>query len=287
MIVLRDIHSLRICTDDLDGAEEFATKIVGLQVVERTSERLYLRSDNRHHSLCYLKGNPGEHITCFELKDHTGLESALKELEQAGISCGMGSDEEAVDRFTQSFGWFMDPTGNRIEMLVRPYEANRRFFQSRDAGVTGFGHIGINSTDPVRDEQFWLKHFNMMVSDWIGPVPLMRVNPRHHQIALFPASEPGIQHVNHQLESFDDIMKSYYFLKDQGVPVLFGPGRHPTSGGYFLYFEGHDGLTYEYSTSDKKIIEDLDNYRPRQFALEDESFCLFGSKNSEIEEFQS
>ena len=285
MIEFRDIHSLRIATDDLDAAEEFTTKIVGLQVVERNAERLYLRSDNRHHSLCYIKGAPGDHAICFELKDYNSLDAALTVLESAGVTCGRGSKEEAADRFTHSFGWFLDPTGNRIEMLVRPYEANRRYFPSRDAGVKGFGHIGLNCTDLGRDEKFWTTHFNMQISDWIGSAPLMRVNPRHHQLALFPTDKPGVQHINHQVETFDDLMRSYYFIKDLGIRVVFGPGRHATSGGYFLYFEGHDGLTYEYSTSDRNIIEDETNYRPRQFAMENESFCVFGSKN-EIPEFQ-
>jgi len=285
MIELRDIHSLRIGTADLAAAKTFATEILGLQVVEDNSEALYLRSDNRHHSLCYVKGKAGDHIVAFELKDHRSLKASIGALAAADIPCGLGTEAEASARFCHSFGWFNDPSGNRIELLCRPFEANRRYFPSRDAGVKGFGHIGLNSTDIPRDEVFWLQYFNMRVSDWIGGAPLMRVNPRHHQIALFPADKPGVQHINHQVESFDDLMRSFYFLKKQGVRVVFGPGRHATSGGYFLYFEGHDGLTYEYSTSDRNIIEDEKNYRPRQFAMEDKSFCVFGSDN-EISAFK-
>lgn len=285
MIEFRDIHRVRIGTPDIDKAENFATEILGLQSILRTPSQVYIRSDFRHHSLCYYEGEAGEHTVCFELKDWNALDDSLAQLEKAGVECGKGTDAEAEERFTHSFGWFIDPTGNRIEMLVRPYDANRRFFPARDAGVTGFGHVGLNSSDVARDEKFWLTHFNMKISDWIGPAPLLRVNPKHHQIAFFPTGKPGIQHVNHQVESFDDLMRSLYFLKEKGYRVEFGPGRHATSGGYFLYFEGLDGLTYEYSTSDRKVIDDPD-YRPRQFALEDESFCIFGAKN-EVEEFQS
>lgn len=284
-VVFRNIHNLRIGTDDLDGAERFATDILGLQCIHRSNTRVYLRSDNRHHSLCYFKGEPGHHIAAFELKDHRGLETALALLKSRGIECGKGSAEESEDRFVHSFGWFIDLTGNRIEILVRPYEANRRYFPGRDAGIKGFGHIGLNSTDLPRDESFWLDHFNAKVSDWIGPVPLLRVSQVHHQVALFPTDKPGIQHINHQVESIDDLMRSFYFLRKKGFKIVFEPGRHPTSGGYFLYFEGHDGLIYEYSTSDRSIIEDEENYRPRQFPMEAESFCMFGS-TPEIEAFK-
>jgi len=112
------------------------------------------------------------------------------------------------------------------------------------------------------------------------------VKPEHHQFALFPADGPGVQHVNHQVDSIDDLLKAVYYLQDRGVRIVFGPGRHATSGGYFLYFEGLDGVTFEYSTSDRKIINDDENYRPRQFALEDETFCLFGA-TPDIKEFQA
>jgi 2,3-dihydroxy-p-cumate/2,3-dihydroxybenzoate 3,4-dioxygenase len=108
----------------------------------------------------------------------------------------------------------------------------------------------------------------------------------HHQMALFPTTKPGVQHINHQVESFDDIMRSFYFLQERQIKIVFGPGRHATSEGYFLYFEGHDGMVFEYSNSDRKIIDDEENYRPRQFPMEPESFCVWGSK-PDIPEFNA
>lgn len=285
MIELRDIHCVRLGTPDLDAAEKFATEIVGLQTIERTSNKLYLRSDWRHHSVHYFQGEPGDHTVAFELKDWRGLDKALGELEEAGVECGRGSAEEAAERYTHEFGWFKDPTGNHIELLVRPHDGNRPYHPNRPTGITGFGHVGLNTTDPVRDQAFWMEHFNARISDWIGPAPLFRVQPQHHQFALFPTTGPGIQHINHQVATIDDLLRFVYHLQKNDVRIVFGPGRHITSGGYFLYFEGHDGVIYEFSTSDRKIIEDDDSYRPRQFALEDATFCVFGAK-PDIAEFK-
>ena len=47
MIELRDIHYARIGTRDLDTAEHFATQVMGLEKVERTADRLYLRSGGK------------------------------------------------------------------------------------------------------------------------------------------------------------------------------------------------------------------------------------------------
>lgn len=285
MIELRDIQYARIGTRDLDAAEKFATEIVGLQKVERTADRLYLKSDSKHHTLCYFLGEPGDHTIAFELMDWSTLDAALERLKSAGVPCGRGSEAEAQDRHVGAFAWFLDPTGNRIELVARPHEAGRRYFPARDAGILGFGHVGICSTDPIRDQVFWLEHFNAMVSDWIGPCPLLRVNPRHHQMALFAADRKGIQHVNHQVAEIDDVMRAYYFLKEKQAKIVFGPGRHPTSGGNFVYFEGHDGVIFEYSNSDRRIIDDPATYRPRQFPLHPTSFCMWGSK-PDIAEFR-
>ncbi len=284
MIELRDIYYSRLGTTNLDAAEAFATQMVGLQSVGRTADTLYLKSDNRHHSLAYVLGDPRDQAIAFELKDWSSLGAALERLQADGVPCGRGSDAEAAERHVEAFIRLQDPSGNRIELVARPHDAGKRYFPGRDAGILGFGHVGICSTDPVRDQAFWLKHFNTMISDWIGPCPLMRFNPRHHQIALFPSQTSGIQHINHQVAEIDDVMRSWYFLQEKGIKIVFGPGRHPTSGGNFLYFEGPDGVIFEYSNSDRKIIEDVSSYRPRQFPLEPSSFCMWGSKPN-IREF--
>jgi 2,3-dihydroxy-p-cumate/2,3-dihydroxybenzoate 3,4-dioxygenase len=100
----------------------------------------------------------------------------------------------------------------------------------------------------------------------------MRVNAIHHTIALVQASHAGIQHVNHQVQSNDDVLRSYYFLSERRVPIVFGPGRHPTSGARFLYFLGPDKMAFEYSVGVVEI-EDDSTHRPRQFGFEPSSLC--------------
>jgi 2,3-dihydroxy-p-cumate/2,3-dihydroxybenzoate 3,4-dioxygenase len=80
-------------------------------------------------------------------------------------------------------------------------------------------------------------------------------------------------------------MRSYYFLKQQGVKIVFGPGRHPTSGAMFLYFEGPDGMVYEYSCGVRTITDEA-TWRPRQYPFTPESFCMWGSK-PDIPEFRT
>jgi 2,3-dihydroxy-p-cumate/2,3-dihydroxybenzoate 3,4-dioxygenase len=152
-------------------------------------------------------------------------------------------------------------------------------------GLTGLSHIGLCTTEARRDERFWTGFCNARVSDRIGYAPLLRIDPVHHKLALFPSARCGVQHVNHQLAGIDDVMRAWYRLRKLGVRILFGPGRHPTSHAVFLYFEGPDGMVYEYSSGVRLIAADEEaDYRPRQFPVSDESFCMWGAV-SEIAEF--
>jgi len=283
MIEIVDICYARLGTADIEGALRFATENIGLQVVRREENRAYVRGDNRDHDICYVQGDPADHVLAFELADEEALQAATGELEAAGISIRCGTAAECADRRVVAFVTFADPTGNRFELVIRPYKATRRYFPSRDAGITEFSHVGLRTTNAPRDERFWTTHFNIRANDWIGPAGLLSFDKVHHRIALFPADRPGIQHVNFQVASIDDIMRSWYFLTDRQVRIVFGPGRHATSGAMFLYFEGPDGVVYEYSHGVRMIDDPA--YRPRQFPFSPDAFCVWGAK-PDVPEFR-
>ncbi len=277
MIELREIAYVRLGTPDLEVAETFATRCLGLEVADRGRKSLHLRSDERAHTLYYAEGNPEEQVVGFEVDGEEQLQAAGTTLEALGHSVHAGSPDECASRMVKAYIGFRDPTGNQIELVVRPDRSGRRFFPTRDVGITGFSHIGLNTTDPVRDERFWTQVCNARVSDRIGDIALMRISAIHHTLAMAPGPRPGIGHINHQVSTNDDVLRSYYFLSAQKVPIVFGPGRHPTSGARFLYFTGPDGMTFEYSVGVDEI-EDEEGHRPRNFGFEPSSICMWGSK---------
>ncbi|MDB5838292.1 MAG: glyoxalase/bleomycin resistance/extradiol dioxygenase family protein [Herminiimonas sp.] len=288
MIDLLDVRYVRLGTRNVEEATRYAKEILGLELVRTEQGARYFRSDSRDHTLVYFEGDPRDHATGFELRTAEELESAAAALESARIKVRAGSKEECEQRHVNAFVNFIDPTGNSIDLVYRPHHSGRRYFPSRDAGITGFSHIGLRSNDPGRDELFWTGILSAKVSDRIGASPLLRIDGVHHKIALFPSTFAGVQHINHQVESIDDIMRAWYMLKEKGVKIVFGPGRHPTSGAMFLYFEGPDGMVYEYSTGVKVFTEEEERtHHPRQFPFDTpSSFCMWGSK-PDIPEFKS
>ena len=61
------------------------------------------------------------------------------------------------------------------------------------------------------------------------------------------------------VSDIDDIGRAMHRFQRLGVPVVFGPGRHPASGSVFLYFLDPDGMTLEYSFG----MEAFDSVAPR------------------------
>jgi 2,3-dihydroxy-p-cumate/2,3-dihydroxybenzoate 3,4-dioxygenase len=279
MIELKDLCYARLGASDLDDAESFSIKSLGLQVAEHTAKSLYLRSDDRAHTLCYFEGDPADQTVGFEVEDEDKLTAAATTLDELGHAVHVGTATECSLRKVKAFIGFKDPTGNQIELAVRPERSGKRYVATRDAGITGFSHVGLYTTDPARDERFWTQVCNARVSDRIGDIALMRVNAIHHTVALAPGRGAGIHHINHQVGSNDDVLRSYYHLSGQRVPIVFGPGRHPTSGARFLYFQGPDGMVFEYSVGVDEI-EDEETHRPRQFGFEPSSLCMWGAKSA-------
>jgi 2,3-dihydroxy-p-cumate/2,3-dihydroxybenzoate 3,4-dioxygenase len=288
MIDLLDIRYVRLGTRDLAGAARFAAEILGLEPVRGTSHACAFRSDRRDHTLVYFDGAPDDHTVGFEVRSRESLDIAAAMLTENGVSLWHGTGAECDERGLERFIAFADPTGNRIELVVAAGGRDDGSYRpARDAGITGFSHVGLRTTDARRDEAFWCRVLGARVSDRIGDAALLRIDPVHHKVALFPSLHAGIQHINHQVASFDDVMRSWYFLRGKGVRTVFGPGRHPTSGATFLYFEGPDGMIFEYSSGVRTIAPDEEaTYQPRQLPHCNASYCMWGSV-PELAEFES
>jgi 2,3-dihydroxy-p-cumate/2,3-dihydroxybenzoate 3,4-dioxygenase len=284
MIPLVDISYVRLGTADLEENVRFATEIVGLELVERSEKVAYVRGDNRNHDICYFQGSTSDHTTGFEIEHEEDYEAAKRALTDAGVEVREGTAADAQDRRVIDFFTFIDPTGNKIDLVHRPFFNPEPFLPSRKIGIDEFSHVGLNSTDPGRDEKFWVKHFNFRVNDRIGTAPLMSFDHIHHRLALFPTTKPGVQHINFQVDGIDSIMRSWYFLQERQVKIRFGPGRHPSSSAMFLYFEGPDEVIYEYSWGVREVSPET--WRPRQFPFANHSFCHWGAV-PQIDEFLS
>ncbi|MBL8383888.1 MAG: VOC family protein [Burkholderiales bacterium] len=281
MIPVLGLRYVRLGTRDLARATDFATRILGLQEIGRLgaaegSRSVFFRSDNRHHTLVYFEGEPATQAIGLEIGDAAALRAEARRLASQGGAIHLGGRDDCAIRNVAALAVTRDPSGNVIELVTPARDTDGVYVPPRMAGIAGLSHVGLRSLNPARDEAFWTSVFGARVSDRIGTAPMMRFDDQHHQIALLPAKRPGIQRVAFRVESINEVMKAWYFLRENGVRIVFGPGREPTSTAIFLYFEGPDGMLFEFYTGAKTIA--ADSQRARQYPLAARSFCMWGGK---------
>jgi 2,3-dihydroxy-p-cumate/2,3-dihydroxybenzoate 3,4-dioxygenase len=281
-IPLIQLCYVRLAVQHGAAAAAFVTDVLGLQRVTDDKEPFLFRSDERFQTLCLAEGADRSSIGV-ELASIDDLDRAADTLKREGFEVRQASAEECGRRFVRDALIVRDASGNEIDLVLRPAVSGRRYFPSRDAGVTGLQCVGLRSRAIKDDLRLWTAILGAAVSDWVGDITYLSIDRKHHRIALYPSDQAGLLYVCYGVESLDAIMQNHYFAQERQIKVLHGPGREAASGQIFLRFAGPEGHVFSYGHG----LADLDpRHRPRQFAPAASSLCDWGSDCSEIPELR-
>jgi 2,3-dihydroxy-p-cumate/2,3-dihydroxybenzoate 3,4-dioxygenase len=143
--------------------------------------------------------------------------------------------------------------------------------------------VAVRSTNIEGDERLWTAVLSGRVSDWVGDAAYIRIDDRHHRIALHPSTTGGLLEIQFEIEGLDQLMQNAYWLRSAQVKLLHGPGRQPTSGQIFLTFQGLNSVAFGYVAEGERFTPDQPQRLPRQFAHARSSFCAWSSECAMIE----
>jgi hypothetical protein len=90
----------------------------------------------------------------------------------------------------------------------------------------------------------------------------LRCNEWHHRIAFLPGP-PCLNHVAYDMLGADDMLRGVSRLRQEGVEVKWGPGRHTAGDNTFSYFVTPNGFTVEY-TAELERVDDV-NWEPKVY----------------------
>jgi 2,3-dihydroxy-p-cumate/2,3-dihydroxybenzoate 3,4-dioxygenase len=273
---------VRLAVSQPQAAAAFATEILGLQHVPNKLEPFLFRSDERYHTLC-LAGGTAKPSIGIEIAGEPELDRVAEALASNGFSGRDATAEECAQRFVRRGLIVEDATGNVIDLVLRPAQSGRRYFPSRDAGVTGLQSVGLRSREIKDDLRLWTAILGAKVTDRVGEVTYLSIDQKHHRVVLYPSEKAGLVYVAYGVESMDAVMQNNYFVQERQIKIVQGPGREPTSGQIFLRFAGPEGYVFSYGYG----LKDIDpRHRPRQFTPEISSFCEWGSECADVAELQ-
>jgi 2,3-dihydroxy-p-cumate/2,3-dihydroxybenzoate 3,4-dioxygenase len=274
----------RIQTRRLDESAQFAVNFVGLDLTKTSSTERGFRTDARRRSIMFFCDDADESSIGIELADDESFSEASTRLAAQGFETSEGSDSECKRRLVGRLLKTRDASGNRIELVIRQ-EFSARRVSPGEAGIVGFQGVGMRSIDLAGDLRFWTKAIGARISDRVGDIAYLGLDARHHRIALYPSRRRGIFNLALEVESEDLVMQNAYRLQARQVRMAQGPGREPASGQTFLHFKGPDDILFSYVSGMRLYEEPYP--RPRQFALSEESLCLWGSVCTEIPELRT
>jgi len=206
-----------------------------------------------------------------------------KPLAGGGFSAREATGEECALRFVRRALIVEDATGNEIDLVLRPALSGRRYFPSRDAGITGLQSVGLRSSAIPDDLELWTTILGAKVTDRVGEMTYLGIDQKHHRVVHYPSDKAGLVYISYGVESMDAVMQNNYFVQERQVKIVHGPGREPASGQIFLRFAGPEGYVFSYGYG----LRDIDaRHRPRQFTLGASSLCEWGSECADIAELR-
>jgi 2,3-dihydroxybiphenyl 1,2-dioxygenase len=264
-----------ISSGDLDAWQKFATDLLGLQVAERTPDRLRLRNDDKIYRAEVVRGEAeGVTVLGWEVNGKASLESLVVRLEENGYPVARQTTQTARARGVTELVSFTDPDGMSVELFYGQMVDRNRFISPTGAtfltGEGGLGHVFqlVNEEEPYR--HLYLDVLGFKLSDFIdfGPIvgTFTHCNPRHHSFAFAPVPDApkGIGHIMFEVDDIDIVGRAYdKVLKEKAAPLAMSFGRHSNDQMLSFYVNSPSGFQIEYGTGG--VIIDDETWVPKRF----------------------
>jgi len=261
-----------IGVSDLAAWEEFATQVLGLEVVSRGADGvLYLRMDDYSYRIAlHPTGKDDVAYVGWEVKDTESLREIASRIEASGVPVARPAQEERDRRQVLDLVRIEDPNGVTVELFCGPLIPAAPFRPTRPisgfkAGLLGLGHVVFMAKDLPRTVSFYQDLLGFRLSDVVsigrpgaGDAKLVfyHCNPRHHSIAFGTMPRPRkLSHIMLELNSLDDVGSTYYLCQDKGLTITRTLGRHSNDCMFSFYVQTPSGFDIEYGWGGREIDE--------------------------------
>lgn len=248
---------------DLEHSLSFYVDMWGLQRVgEGPDGSYFLTCSDDHHNVMLYTGKPGLKRLAWQLESEADFDRLIESLGAHGHTLEeVPADECKALRQGRSLRFTEPYSGATFEYFVEMERGEP--FKPTLAKIQRLGHVVVRATNYDEALKFYTDVLNYRMSDQIGErVTFLRCFPNkfHHSIGLNNSQETGFHHVNFMVSEIDDIGKAMWRFRNNDIPIVRGPGRHPPSESVFLYVLDPDGITVEYSYG----MEEFPEENPRQ-----------------------
>jgi 2,3-dihydroxybiphenyl 1,2-dioxygenase len=263
---LQALGYVGIRTRKLEDWSAYATRFLGLQLVDRSRNALAFRMDDRKQRIV-VEAEQGEGPSFYgwEVENAKALDDLATRLERSGVSIARGSRALADERRVKDLIVFSDPIGNRLEIFhgaeiaTDPFQPGRAISGFR-TGALGMGHAVLTAERLDEVLPFYQDVLGFKASDYIlkpFKAYFFHVNARHHSLAFIDTGKNGIHHLMMETCYLDDVGQAYDLALRKPEMIGTTLGRHVNdevtsfyswSPSEFLVEYGWGGRTIEPAT---------------------------------------
>jgi 2,3-dihydroxybiphenyl 1,2-dioxygenase len=263
---LQALGYVGIRTKKLEDWSAYATRFLGLELVERSRNALAFRMDDRKQRIV-VETDQGEGPSFYgwEVETPKALDDLAAHLETSGVRFARGSRALADERRVKDLIVFSDPIGNRLEIFhgaeiaSDPFQPGRAISGFR-TGALGMGHAVLTAERLDEVLPFYQDVLGFKASDYIlkpFKAYFFHVNARHHSLAFIDTGKNGIHHLMMETCYLDDVGQAYDLALRKPETIGTTLGRHVNdevtsfyswSPSEFLVEYGWGGRTIEPAT---------------------------------------
>lgn len=271
MNLLSQLTHIEIRALDLDASVRYYEEVVGLRVIDRDDEKVYLRAwgDYYTYSLVLSRGDePGMVSMAWRTTSAEALEEAAARIEDAGFA---GKWQEPAAHIGRSYV-FTGPYGHTMQLFweTQQFKATGEYASQypdrperrADRGLAPrhLDHVTIAASDVQGFANWYSETLGFRRMAFAGfeiegnPVTFFGVlttNEKSHDLGILLDSSdtPGrIHHYAWWVETRDELVRAADILIERGTPIEYGPGIHGIGEQVFLYFREPSGLRIEVNT---------------------------------------
>ena len=251
MGILRLSH-VDIKVPDLDLAAAYYTGVMGLDISERTEDRLFLKcwDEEDHHSVA-VRYDPRVGIDrfTFKVEEEHDLEDLERRVEQYGVAVQRVAKGEEIGQ-GESIR-FETPSGHEMELVHevekvggRIGKLNPRFEPEGLQGIAPprLDHLLINAEEVAEATKFYMDVLGFRLTEQIigsdghliGTWLERSASP--HDLAVVNGPNGALHHFAFWLDDWDHVRKAADILAYNAIQIDVGPTRHGVTRGNTIYF---------------------------------------------------
>lgn len=266
--LLSHLSYVTITSPDVEASVRFYEERVGLTVVDRRGDAVYLRcwGDYYAYSVVVVPGpQPSLGTMAWRTSSAEALEEAVRRVEGAGVT-GQWVDEHKIGRAYRFTGpWGHSMTLHWDVTRHRPAEAEASIYPDRPekrSAVAGaprqLDHITVACSD-VDAFAAWYNDvlgFRIMARTVLDEAPIsvfsvLTTNEKSHDLGVVLDGSSAAGRINHYafwVDTREELLIAADTLMENGVPIEYGPSIHGIGEQNFLYYREPSTLRIELNT---------------------------------------